>query len=169
MASIERTAYPRFPRTLTLKDLQASFTPRPDETGWALRYARGPERRLALLVLLKCFQFMRHFPAVDEIPAEIVEHVSATLGAPPTQSIEYPAAHTALYRRRGRAGRCASRPDPPERDNPHPRIGCPAATIDGVPKPVVVLARRGVVAIVRNGAMSAGAALRDRVCLTDVL
>jgi hypothetical protein len=31
MASIERTAYPRFPRTLTLKDLHATFTPRPEE------------------------------------------------------------------------------------------------------------------------------------------
>lgn len=98
MASIERTAYPRFPRTLTLKDLQTSFTPRPEETEWANRYARRPERRLALLVLLKCFQFLRYFPAVDVIPVEIVEHVSATLGTPPAQSIEYPEAHTALYR-----------------------------------------------------------------------
>lgn len=98
MASIERTAYPRFPRTLTLKDLQTSFTPRPEETEWAYRYARRPERRLALLVLLKCFQFLRYFPAVDAIPVGIVEHVSATLGMPPAQSIEYPGAHTALYR-----------------------------------------------------------------------
>lgn len=98
MASIERTAYPRFPRTLTLKDLQTSFTPRPEETEWANRYARRPERRLALLVLLKCFQFLRYFPAVDAIPVEIVEHVSATLGTPPAQSIKYPEAHTALYR-----------------------------------------------------------------------
>lgn len=98
MASIERTAYPRFPRTLTLKDLQTSFTPRPEETEWANRYARRPERRLALLVLLKCFQFLRYFPAVDAIPVEIVEHVSATLGTPPAQSIKYPEARTALYR-----------------------------------------------------------------------
>ena len=55
MASIERTAYPRFPRTLTLKDLQASFTPRPEEIEWAQRNSRTLERRLALLVLLKCF------------------------------------------------------------------------------------------------------------------
>lgn len=47
MASIERTAYPRFPRTLTLKDLQTSFTPRPEETEWAQNFARSPERRLA--------------------------------------------------------------------------------------------------------------------------
>lgn len=98
MASIERTAYPRFPRTLTLKDLQTSFTPRPEETEWAQGFARTPDRRLALLVMLKCFQFLRHFPAVEAIPAEVVEHVSASLGMQPAQHVTYPVAHTALYR-----------------------------------------------------------------------
>jgi TnpA family transposase len=98
MASIERTAYPRFPRTLTLKDLQVSFSPRPEETEWALTFSRSSDRRLALLVLLKCFQFLRHFPSVETIPVEVVEHVAATLGMSAAQKIEYPAAHTALYR-----------------------------------------------------------------------
>ena len=97
MASIERTAYPRFPRTLTLKDLQASFTPRPEEIEWAQRHSRTPERRLALLVLLKCFEFLRHFPAIEAIPVELVEHVSATLGMAPTEKIEFASLAT-LYR-----------------------------------------------------------------------
>lgn len=98
MASIERTAYPRFPRTLTLKDLQTSFTPKPEEAEWAQGFARTPDRRLALLVMLKCFQFLRHFPAVEAIPGDVVEHVSASLGMQPIQHITYPVAHTALYR-----------------------------------------------------------------------
>lgn len=97
MASIERTAYPRFPRTLTLKDLQTSFSPRPDETEWAQGFSRSPERRLALLVLLKCFQFLRHFPALEAIPPEVVEHVAATMAMPAEQVIEY-ASNTAMYR-----------------------------------------------------------------------
>ncbi|REM67972.1 DUF4158 domain-containing protein, partial [Mycobacterium tuberculosis] len=97
MASIERTAYPRFPRTLTLKDLQASFTPRPEEIEWAQRHSRTPERRLALLVLLKCFEFLRHFPALEVIPVELVAHVSATLGMAPTEKIEFASLAT-LYR-----------------------------------------------------------------------
>lgn len=97
MASIERTAYPRFPRTLTLKDLHASFSPRPDETEWAQGFSRSPERRLALLVLLKCFQFLRHFPALETIPEEVVEHVSATLAMPAAKTLSY-TSHTALYR-----------------------------------------------------------------------
>lgn len=98
MDSIERTAYPRFPRTLTLKDLQVLFSPRPEETEWAKGYSRSPDRRLALLVLLKCFQFLRHFPALGSIPPEVVEHISASLAMPPQQEISYPAGHTALYR-----------------------------------------------------------------------
>ena len=89
MASIERTAYPRFPRVLTLKDIQASFTPRQDEIEWASRFARTPSSRLALLVQLKCFQFLRYFPSTDVIPSEIVEHISASLGMLPTQDIAY--------------------------------------------------------------------------------
>src|SRR6185312_14894742 len=97
MASIERTAYPRYPRTLTLKDLQTSFTPKPEEIEWAKDFARTPASRVALLVNLKCFQFLRHFSAVELIPEEIIEHVSASLGMQPVRRIAY-AGHTALYR-----------------------------------------------------------------------
>ena len=92
MASIERTAYPRFPRLLTLKDIQTSFTPREDEVEWTTRFARSADSRLALLVQLKCFQYLKHFPAIELIPEEIVEHVSASLGMVPTQSIAYSSA-----------------------------------------------------------------------------
>ncbi|MCI1014231.1 MULTISPECIES: Tn3 family transposase [Herbaspirillum] len=98
MASIERTAYPRFPRTLTLKDLHATFTPRPEEIEWAAGFARSAPRRLALLVNLKCFQFLRYFPAIDAIPAEIVEHISASLGMQPVHAISYPDSNISPYR-----------------------------------------------------------------------
>jgi TnpA family transposase len=98
MASIERTAYPRFPRTLTLKDLQTTFTPRPEEIEWGNGFARAPDRRLALLVNLKCFQFLRYFPPIDVIPPDVVEHVSASLGMQPVRNITYPDTHTSPYR-----------------------------------------------------------------------
>lgn len=98
MASIERTAYPQFPRTLTLRDLQTSFSPRPEEAEWAMGFSRSPDRRLALLVQLKCFQFMRHFPPLDTIPPEVVEHIAATLAMPPAQAITYSSGTKALYR-----------------------------------------------------------------------
>ena len=58
MASIERTAYPRFPRLLTTLDLQRFFSPAPEELGWVDKPARGQSQRLALMVQLKCFQYL---------------------------------------------------------------------------------------------------------------
>jgi TnpA family transposase len=77
MATIERTAYPRFPKVFATRDLQTCYTPQPDELEWARRSTRGERPRLGLLVLLKVFQQMHHFPALDSIPASVVEYVRA--------------------------------------------------------------------------------------------
>jgi Domain of unknown function (DUF4158) len=77
IATIERTAYPRFPKVLATKELQACYTPQPHELEWARRSTRGERPRLSLLVLLKVFQQMHHFPALDSIPAAVIEHVRA--------------------------------------------------------------------------------------------
>jgi hypothetical protein len=34
MANLERTAYPRFPRVITARDLALQFTPEENEVGW---------------------------------------------------------------------------------------------------------------------------------------
>ncbi|MDT8840090.1 Tn3 family transposase [Paraburkholderia fungorum] len=78
MATIERTAYPRFPKVFATRDLQACYTPQPDELEWARRSTRGDRPRLGLLVLLKVFQQMHHFPPLDCIPGSVVEHVRST-------------------------------------------------------------------------------------------
>jgi hypothetical protein len=71
MATIERTAYSHFPKVLATRNLQACYTPLPDELEWARRSSRGDRPRLDLLVLLKVFQQMRKrsneavVPAVD--------------------------------------------------------------------------------------------------------
>ena len=97
MASIERTAYPRFPRLLTPQDLQRLFTPAPEEIDWVCAAARG-DRQLPLLVQLKCFQYLHYFIAIEHIPPEVVEHISASMGLPPQRDITYPDAHRSLYR-----------------------------------------------------------------------
>jgi hypothetical protein len=75
MATIERTAYPRFPKVVATRDLQTCYTPQPGELEWARRSTRGERPRLGLLVLLKVFQQMHHFPSLDSIPTSVVEHV----------------------------------------------------------------------------------------------
>lgn len=97
MASIERTAYPRFPRLLTPQDLRRLFTPAPEEIGWVEAAARG-DRRLPLMVQLKCFQYLHYFIAIEHISPEVVEHISASMGLPPQLEITYPDAHRSLYR-----------------------------------------------------------------------
>ncbi|SDR61289.1 Tn3 family transposase [Paraburkholderia tuberum] len=77
MATLERTAYPRFPEVLAPRELQTCYTPLPDELEWARRATRGERPRLGLLVLLKVFQQLHYFPPLDTISAGVVEHVRA--------------------------------------------------------------------------------------------
>jgi hypothetical protein len=55
MASIERTAYLRFRRLVTARDL-ASMSPTEDELEWARTHARSDEHLLTLGLSLTCFQ-----------------------------------------------------------------------------------------------------------------
>jgi len=81
MASIERTAYPRFRRVVTALEL-AALSPTADNVRWAKARARSDEHLLALVVALACFQRLGYFPRADEIPAAVVEHVRRCLELP---------------------------------------------------------------------------------------
>ena len=98
MASIERTAYPRFPKLLTPQDLQRLFSPSAEETEWVNGFARQADRQLALMVQLKCFAYLHHFVGIEQIPAELVRHIAACMGMAPQDAITYPDAHRSLYR-----------------------------------------------------------------------
>jgi len=47
MASIERTAYPRFKRFMSARELHVFYTPQPDEIVWAREAASSDEHLLA--------------------------------------------------------------------------------------------------------------------------
>ena len=53
MASIERTAYPRFKRFMSARELHVFSTPQPDEIVWAREAASSDEHLLALVTQLK--------------------------------------------------------------------------------------------------------------------
>ncbi|MGO4648082.1 DUF4158 domain-containing protein [Nocardia sp. 2YAB30] len=80
MASIDRTAYPRFKRAVSGRELAESFMPTP--TRWSGRGARRrPESHLlALLVRLKCYQRLGYFAKLDDVPGVVVDHVSTAIG-----------------------------------------------------------------------------------------
>jgi TnpA family transposase len=78
MASIERTAYPRFRRVVTAREL-AGLSPAAGELAWARERTRSDAHLLALVLALKCFQRLGYFPKRDEIPGVVVDHVRRCL------------------------------------------------------------------------------------------
>lgn len=86
MTAIDRTAYPRFKRTYAARELNDIYTPTTDELRFATTTARSDGLRFTLLVLLKCFQRLGYFPALDEIPEVLIAHLRASMGLSPDQA-----------------------------------------------------------------------------------
>ena len=99
MTTIERTAYPRFKKTLSKQELQSTYTPTPEEITFARTQTDQPQSQLNLLVSLKSFQRLGYFPSADEIPAAIINHIRQNLGLPAEMTYHYPIRRT-LYRHR---------------------------------------------------------------------
>ncbi|MEU5431617.1 DUF4158 domain-containing protein [Streptomyces olivoreticuli] len=79
MASVERTAYPRFKRITSARELREFFTPTVAEAEWARARTRRPESLLALVLWLKSCQRLGYFPALDTVPRPVVDHVRSHL------------------------------------------------------------------------------------------
>jgi len=107
VASIDRTAYPRFARVVSQRELAEAFTPTEDELVWARGRTSNRQHLLALVVLLKSYQRLGYFPKLAEVPAVVVGHLRAGLGLPDDVAAEYEAGRTLWRHRdlvRGRLG-----------------------------------------------------------------
>jgi Domain of unknown function (DUF4158) len=82
MTSIERTAYPRFKRLITARELHVFFTPGEEERAWAEEVTDSDEHQLALLVALKSYQRMGCFPKAHDVPDQVVEFVRRAVELP---------------------------------------------------------------------------------------
>ncbi|MEV1175307.1 DUF4158 domain-containing protein [Nonomuraea sp. NPDC049784] len=100
MTSIERTACPQFKRLTSARVLHVFFTPTADEIDWAQERARSPQTVFALVLALKCFQKMARFPAREEIPEVVVDHVRRCLGLAADVEPDHGAASTAKWHRK---------------------------------------------------------------------
>jgi TnpA family transposase len=81
VASLERTAYPRFKRLISERELREFFTPSAEEVAWARERTHDrPGRVLALLVMLKSAARLGRVPKVGEIPEAVVAHVRDQAG-----------------------------------------------------------------------------------------
>jgi hypothetical protein len=86
MTAIDRTAYPCFKRTFSARELSEIYTPTSDERWFAQTTARTQRLQFNLLVLLKCFQRLGYFPALETIPAVLVTHIRSCLGLTPDEA-----------------------------------------------------------------------------------
>ena len=82
MTSIERTAYPRFKRLITVRELHLFFSPGREEAQWVAERADSNEHQLALLLILKSYQRMGCFPKREEIPDMVVDFVRRAVDLP---------------------------------------------------------------------------------------
>ena len=80
MTSIDRTAYPRFKRTMSAREIADVFTPSAEEIEWARDKTTTAPSMLALVTWLKSFQYLGYFPGLDEVPGPVLTHVRGTLG-----------------------------------------------------------------------------------------
>lgn len=81
MSSIEKTAYPRFPKRkkITSIELNRSYSLQPDEINMINLAANTSKLRLNIAIQLKTFQRLGYFVEMDEIPLEIIVHIRQSL------------------------------------------------------------------------------------------
>lgn len=82
MASIERTAYPRFKTRPSAAELEEVYSPRPEEAKLGRTSTRGEGQLLGFVLMLKSFQRLGYFPMPDEVPEAVVSHIRLRLGLP---------------------------------------------------------------------------------------
>ena len=89
MASIERTAYPRFKRYYTVNELKEIYTPTLSEIAFGRTSTTGEDNYLNLIVLLKSFQRLGYFPKLSEIPDAVINYIRTFLQLPKNLDLGY--------------------------------------------------------------------------------
>ena len=93
------TAYPRFKRYFTPKELREVYTPTPAEIAFGLSTTQGQVHFLNLIVLLKTFQRLGYFPKLTDIPKSLANHIRTSLSLPENICVGYEQSRT-MYRHR---------------------------------------------------------------------
>lgn len=90
MASVERTAYPRFRPSLSRAEVEALYDPTDDEIAFVRTNARTDRRRITLLVLLKSHQRLGRLPSVRSVPKHVRGYLAVVLGFPADTRLDAP-------------------------------------------------------------------------------
>src|SRR5438067_6614851 len=79
MTAIDRTIYRRMKRSYATKELIEAYTPTEEERRFVSTMTRNAQNQLNLMLWIKLFPCLGYFPALDEIPAPLVDHVRKAL------------------------------------------------------------------------------------------
>jgi hypothetical protein len=91
MTAIERTAYPRFTRAPSVKELREIYTPTPGDIAFVATRARGPSQKFALMILLAVLspyqtkhikRFGNYELDLSAVPAPITDDLTFAIEAP---------------------------------------------------------------------------------------
>ena len=80
MASIDRTAYPRLGKQLSESELETLYAITDEEARLVRRATNGDSPRLTFLTLLKTRQHLGYFPALREVPDQIIRFLADSFG-----------------------------------------------------------------------------------------
>ncbi len=80
MTQIHETAYPRMRTKVTKRELNEIYTPTKEEMIFVDKHTRTPIPRFYFIIRLKIFQRLGYFPAFDEIPSIIINHIAQIVG-----------------------------------------------------------------------------------------
>jgi hypothetical protein len=98
MASIDRTAYPRFQTTLSAPELHTLYAPTEAERHFVALHAREAPQQLTLLTLLKGHQVLGYLPQCAAIPAYVPPYLRQHLHLPPETGFHDTPSARARYR-----------------------------------------------------------------------
>src|SRR6266571_5107391 len=79
MTAIDRTIYRRMKRSYATKELIEAYTPTEEERSFVSTMTRTAQNQLNLMLWIKLFPCLGYFPALDEIPAPLVDHIRKAL------------------------------------------------------------------------------------------
>jgi TnpA family transposase len=88
VTALERTAYPRFKRRPSAKELAEVYTPTTEDLTFVRGVARGAAPTLTAMVLLKAFQRLGYMPRLQDVPFAIIGHIRSSLRLPSDTSLD---------------------------------------------------------------------------------
>jgi hypothetical protein len=98
VTALERTAYPRFKRRPSAKELAEVYTPTTEDLAFVRGIARGAAPTLTAMVLLKSFERLGYLPRLQDVPFAVIGHIRSSLRLPPDTALDV--TPRTLYRHR---------------------------------------------------------------------